>query len=147
MAFKWGIICSKIFFEKVVKLKETSFLLSKCLVSIGQHCTFVSLTVTHSFSFSFIIFDHQRFAFLWHGFFSFVCLELTASSISRRWTWSFQALIIKHSFVKEWKSTHGMSIGSIIVSETHFMCFVCFIIINVIVPCMSPTFKTRQESN
>ena len=110
-------------------------------------CTFVSLTVTHSFSFSFIIFDHQRFAFLWHGFFSFVCLELTASSISRRWTWSFQALIIKHSFVKEWKSTHGMSIGSIIVSETHFMCFVCFIIINVIVPCMSPTFKTRQELN
>ena len=27
------------FFEKVVKIKETSFLLSKCLVSIGQHCT------------------------------------------------------------------------------------------------------------
>ena len=26
------------FFEKVVKIKETSFLLSKCLVSIGQHC-------------------------------------------------------------------------------------------------------------
>ena len=25
-------------FEKVVKIKETSFLLSKCLVSIGQHC-------------------------------------------------------------------------------------------------------------
>ena len=26
------------FFEKVGKIKETSFLLSKCLVSIGQHC-------------------------------------------------------------------------------------------------------------
>ena len=26
------------FFEKVLKIKETSFLLSKCLVSIGQHC-------------------------------------------------------------------------------------------------------------
>ena len=27
------------FFEKVVKIKETSFLLSKCLVSIGQDCS------------------------------------------------------------------------------------------------------------
>ena len=26
------------FFEKVVKIKETSFLLSKCLVSIAHHC-------------------------------------------------------------------------------------------------------------
>ena len=26
------------FFEKVVKIKETSLLLSRCLVSIGQHC-------------------------------------------------------------------------------------------------------------
>ena len=26
------------FFEKVVEIKETSFLLSRCLVSIGQHC-------------------------------------------------------------------------------------------------------------
>ena len=26
------------FFEKVVKIKETSFHLSKCLVSIGKHC-------------------------------------------------------------------------------------------------------------
>ena len=25
-------------FGKMVKIKETSFLLSKCLVSIGQHC-------------------------------------------------------------------------------------------------------------
>ena len=25
-------------FEKVVKIKETSFLLSKCLISISQHC-------------------------------------------------------------------------------------------------------------
>ena len=27
------------FFGKMVKIKETSFLLSKCLVSIGQHCS------------------------------------------------------------------------------------------------------------
>ena len=26
------------FFEKMVKIKETSFLLSKCLVSIAHHC-------------------------------------------------------------------------------------------------------------
>ena len=26
------------FFEKVVKIKETSFLLSKCLISIAHHC-------------------------------------------------------------------------------------------------------------
>ena len=26
------------FFEKVVKIKDASFFLSKCLVSIGQHC-------------------------------------------------------------------------------------------------------------
>ena len=26
------------FFEKVVKIKETLFLLSKCLVSIARHC-------------------------------------------------------------------------------------------------------------
>ena len=29
------------FFEKVVKIKETSFLLSKCLVSIAHHCSIV----------------------------------------------------------------------------------------------------------
>ena len=27
------------YFEKVVKIKERSFLLSKCLFSIGQHCS------------------------------------------------------------------------------------------------------------
>ena len=31
------------FFEKVVRIKETSFLLSKCLVSIGQHCNYVEV--------------------------------------------------------------------------------------------------------
>ena len=42
-------------FEKVVKIKKTSFLLNKCLVSIGQHCKGPSINDVPPFSQFFIL--------------------------------------------------------------------------------------------
>ena len=33
------------FFEKVIRIKETSFLLSKCLVSIAHHYMYISIGI------------------------------------------------------------------------------------------------------
>ena len=39
-------------FGKVVKIKQTSFLLSKCLVSIAHHCRLVNMVGARSYKYS-----------------------------------------------------------------------------------------------
>ena len=95
--------------------------------------TSISITITNSSTSSSIIFDHQRFAFLWHGFYSFVYLELLASSISFRRTWIFDAIFPIFSLVNEWKPTLSMFIRSIIIGETIFIL------------CISPAFNTKMR--
>ena len=58
-----------------------------------------------------VVFDHQGFTLLGHWWFPFALLKLLASSVKRRWRWTFYTFFIftqKFFFVNKRKSTLRM---------------------------------------